>query len=230
MRCETLPHRLRKIAELIGTADTVADVGCDHGLLGAALLEDGRAKKVIASDISIASLQKARFLAEGRGLSGRMEFREGNGLSVLAPGEADVIVLAGMGGMLMADILRNGDETAKAAGKLVLLPHRNVYELRGFLCGNGYEIVTEGLAREQGRYYNVMHVQAGQSPPTGDFWLRVGNKLLENGDPLLRGYLEQEVKTTKSILHRAVQGKDTGDYCDSLVEDIRKMEDLLKCL
>jgi len=225
----TLPNRLKKIADFISHAATVADIGCDHGLLGAALLTEGRAKRVIACDISAASLQKARTLAGRLGL-GAMEFRAGDGLAVLEPGEADVIVVAGVGGMLIVDILRRGDAVARTAEKLILMPHRNAYDLRSYLYENGYNIKDEALAEEQGRYYNVICARRGKALEPDAFMLGVGRRLIEKKDPLLRGYLEKEIETGNKILKRALHGKENNDYCAAVELRIKKMEELLKCL
>ena len=73
----------------------LADIGCDHGLIAVSALEQGLVERVIATDISASSLAKARALAAQRNAAA-IEFRVGDGMRVLADGEADVVVIAGM--------------------------------------------------------------------------------------------------------------------------------------
>ena len=104
-RSVNITPRLRAALEMLVGFDTVADIGCDHGRLTAALLQKQICRRVIASDVSGPSLDKARSLIEHIGLSDRVSFREGDGCSVLLPGECDAIALLGMGGTLMVRIL-----------------------------------------------------------------------------------------------------------------------------
>jgi len=114
--------RLTKIFNCIKPSTAVADIGCDHGNLEAMLIRQNRAGRVIATDIKRKSLAKAVGLCRTLGIADLVDFRLGDGLSVLCPGEADTIVIAGMGGILIAEILKNGMETARTA-VLVLCPH-----------------------------------------------------------------------------------------------------------
>ena len=87
-----LTNRMEAILSLCCPAETAADIGCDHGQVAVELVLRGLAKTCIAADISAPSLEKARRRAEEWGLSGKVECRLGDGLSVLRPGEAQTIV------------------------------------------------------------------------------------------------------------------------------------------
>lgn len=108
--------RLNAIIELTGRSDTVADIGCDHGRLGAALLQCEKARHVIATDISAMSLEKGKRLAQKCGLGEKMSFFEGSGLEPLAREriKADTAVIAGMGGELIAEIMAAKPKSLKA--------------------------------------------------------------------------------------------------------------------
>ena len=93
-----LDERLTAAANLAAGGATVCDVGCDHGTLACYIVQTGRAERAIATDISAPSLKKAERLAEELGLTDLVETRVGDGLDPVADGEADVVVLAGMGG------------------------------------------------------------------------------------------------------------------------------------
>ena len=95
-----LRPRLSRALDMLRGSQTVADIGSDHGRLAVALLQQGAAERVIACDISAPSLEKARALCSRCGLGGRMDFRVADGLGGLRPGEADALVMAGMGGLV----------------------------------------------------------------------------------------------------------------------------------
>lgn len=225
-----LSNRLNTIIGMVEHAEVVADIGCDHGLVGKALLEQKRAKKVIACDISEKSLEKARKLAKENSLDATMAFRVGDGLSVIGAGEADVVVIAGMGGLQIMQILKERPKVAHAVPLMVLLPHRNEYELRRFLYEEGYRIKEEKLAFDTPRYYQIMSVCSGREEPREEFDFWVGKKLVNNKDVLLEGFLRQRIEKVEEIIGRASRGQGTEEYIKELWERKKKMEELMKCI
>ena len=99
-----LNDRLQIIAERLKDEKTMADIGTDHGFLPVFLLQSGQCDRVILADISVPSLAKAEencrryFTGEYEECAARAEFRAGDGLTVLKPGEVDAVVIAGVGG------------------------------------------------------------------------------------------------------------------------------------
>jgi tRNA (adenine22-N1)-methyltransferase len=224
-------ERLNEILSCIGNAGVVADIGCDHGKLEGMLLRSGRAQKVIATDISEKSLHKAVMACTGSVFEGRVEFRLGDGLAVLAPGEADVIVIAGMGGEQMADILKRGLTAARTA-KLVLCPHSHEGRLRRFLLENGYFILQESLAMEEGRYYQILCAghDGNAHSQKDDFFYEIGFKLLQSGHPLLRGFLESKLAKTNKIIANAARSdkENAAKQAKKLSAFAKRLEEQLK--
>ncbi len=145
-----MSDRLLSITEEIREGETVADIGTDHGLLPAFLLKEGISPRVILTDISPLSLEKAGKELERNGLlSGeRFSLRCGHGLSVLEPDEADAVVIAGMGGMLIASLMGEDPGKSRTFGKFILQPRRHTGRLRCFLWENHWLIKKEKFARE----------------------------------------------------------------------------------
>lgn len=141
---------------------TAADVGTDHAYVSVELIRSGRAKRVIASDVREGPLSSAASNIEKYGLSDKIETRLGSGLSVLSPGEADTIIIAGMGGELIEEIIRADEETARSS-RLILQPMNSQYELRKFLLSNSFRILKEDIECEGHRVYNVMIVESGKT-------------------------------------------------------------------
>ena len=161
---ERLSDRLRVIADYVRPGETVADIGTDHGLLPVELVRSGRCPRAVMTDISAGSLAKARLLGADYIAAGSLDAREGDGLKPLLPGEVDTVVLAGLGGNLMIDIL--GDDPEKAAGypRYILQPRKATGRLRCYLYEQGYAIAGERIADENGHLCEILSVVS----PGGD--------------------------------------------------------------
>lgn len=109
-----LTARLRHVAELVPVCHSMADIGTDHAYLPLFLLEAGKVQRAIASDIHRGPLERARTHLEGEGKGKEIELRLGGGLSPIKKGEVDGAVMAGMGGLMMRDILVADFEKAQA--------------------------------------------------------------------------------------------------------------------
>ena len=148
---------------MIKSDAVTADIGADHGKLSIALLQSGKTRHVLASDISEASLDKARALARSCGQTANIDFFVSPGLSHIMPGSVDSIVLAGMGGEQIADILEVHPEAARSAKQLVMQPMRGTAELRLYLHTHGYRTLDERIVLDAGRYYPLLC--AADGPP-----------------------------------------------------------------
>ncbi|MDD6735116.1 MAG: class I SAM-dependent methyltransferase [Clostridiales bacterium] len=139
------------------TGNAAADIGTDHGYIPIKLAEKGM--KVIATDINEGPLGAAQKNAEKYGAN--ISLRLGAGLEPLLPGEADCIIIAGMGGELIQNIISADLEIARHA-LLLLQPMNSQYELRNFLRENGFCIEYEDLAAEGHKIYNLFVVRSGE--------------------------------------------------------------------
>lgn len=151
-----LSRRLSAVAGFVTPGNRLADVGTDHGYVPIALCEQGRIPRAIALDVREGPLQAARRNIAAAGLLGQVETRLSDGLSALAPGEADTVLLAGMGGALMQRILKEGAPVLAGVRELVLQPQSEIPALRRFLRCAGYEIPQETVVKEDGKYYVVL--------------------------------------------------------------------------
>lgn len=199
-----LSQRLRAVADLAGNAEILADVGTDHGYIPVFLLNDGKIQRAIAMDINQGPLQRARVHIQQYDMEDRIETRLSDGLSELEPGEADTIVIAGMGGALMMRILSQGEETAHAAKQLVLQPQSEIFAFRCFLTTHGYEIKAENMVYEEGKFYSMMLVEHIKTP--AENWeftqieLKYGPLLIRQRHPVLKQYLQYQQKQKEHIL------------------------------
>lgn len=179
--------RLRAIASLVPEGCVcLADIGTDHGYIPVSLLLEGRIGRAVAADIGALPLDHARRTAAQYGAGDNLDFRLGDGLSVLKPGEADVIVIAGMGGDAVTGILAAAP-WSRAGPLLLLQPMSKAEVLRAWLPLNGYAVFHEELVQDKGVLYPILTVRGGEMPPASDAqaW---GGFLLEK-DPLWGLYI-----------------------------------------
>ena len=186
-----LGPRLRAIADLVPPdCRCLADIGTDHGYVPAALLLAGRVGRAVAADVGALPLDHARRTAARCGVEDRMDLRLGDGLSVLSPGEADVIVIVGMGGDTIAGILAAAP-WSRDGPLLLLQPMSRAHELRRWLPERGYEVRAETLVQDKGVLYPILSAAGGTMAPASEAqaW---GGFLLE-GDPLWGRYLSDRI-------------------------------------
>ena len=160
-----LTPRLRTAADLVPAGARLADIGTDHAYLPAALLLEGKIPYAIAADLRHGPLLRAKETAAEYGCRDRMGFRLCDGLKGIRPEETDAIVIAGMGGETIAQILAAAPWVRERNVPLVLQPMSSLPDLREWLFQNGYQIEEERLAREEDAIYVVMSVRAGEMAP-----------------------------------------------------------------
>ena len=159
-----LSKRLSIIADFVEEEAAVCDIGTDHGYLAIHLIESCKANRVIAVDINQRPLENARRNIEKFKVHG-IELRCCDGFSGIEKNEADTFIIAGMGGEVIAGIIKRGADIAKDGNiRLILQPTTSPEALRRFLYDSGYEILKETAVTENGKIYSVMLVSYSAIP------------------------------------------------------------------
>lgn len=150
-----LSKRLTAIAERIPIGASVADIGTDHAYLPIYLRLAGKVRRMIACDVNKGPLLcAARNIAEST--AREIELRLGDGLSVVMPEEVDTVVIAGMGGEIIADIIAGAPWIKIEKTRLILQPMTSGEDLRRFLSAEGFAILEEFAVADAGRVYAVI--------------------------------------------------------------------------
>lgn len=221
-----LDPRLLMIAQMVGQCECCADIGCDHGRLGAFLLQTGKCKALQLTDISAPSLNKARALMDNLNLADRVRFAVGDGLQALA-GTPDVIVIAGMGGATIAQILESGRERLGGA-RLVLQPNVAAPQLRRTLCGVDYAVTDEQVVQDGRRCYVVIQAEPGKADYSPK-QLIIGPVLLERMPRALEPYAAFRLRVAKKALAGALASEDDSQRTP-LEREIALWEEVWSCL
>ena len=238
-----LSSRLKQIARMVEPGSVVADIGTDHGQLMVYLAQQGKIQRGYACDINEKPLNKARQIIADCGFQDRITCIQASGLDGLEPGDADTVVIAGMGGDLTARILQAAPWIRQYRTRLLLQPMTKPDHLREYLCREGFclelenavisgkfvytvfSAVSDGIVRELSlpeRY--IGRVLAGDSPDTDRYLMRIRRNLLgriagidrsRNGDPQRRAEYETVVNYLEKTLEE--RGYDV-DRLDDLWE------------
>jgi tRNA (adenine22-N1)-methyltransferase len=219
-----LTPRLRLLADWVPSGARLADVGTDHAYLPVWLRLHGRVASAIACDLREGPLARARETGRIWGADG-VDYRLGNGLTVVSPEEADTVVIAGMGGENIAAILARAPWTAGGDHTLLLQPQTRAEVLRAFLAENGYAIRREALVEDRGVLYPVMEAGAGEMSLTlGQ--LHGGAALLR--DPLGDRYIIEKIirlQTAVAGLNRSGGGQEKADRLREIITALLSMRE-----
>ena len=198
-----LSTRLENIVNLCDNVKCIADIGCDHGYVSAELILSNKCVKVIATDISPRSLDKAIKFCDSLNINSYISFREGDGFNVIY--KADKVkqaVISGMGGMEIINILQNNP--FKKLKNFVLQPMRDTIKLREYLVENKFKIVYDYLVFEDGIFYNVIKVKKGKTDLT-PLEMYFGKDNFDFNTQIFKEYLLSE-KQKLHIINKKIDG------------------------
>ncbi|MGN1381986.1 MAG: tRNA (adenine(22)-N(1))-methyltransferase [Eubacterium sp.] len=246
--------RLQTIMDEVTGGAVMADIGTDHAYLPIRLQKEGICPHVILCDVSRGSLKKAEKDWKAELPDAEPDLRLGDGLQVLKAGEAGSIVMAGIGGILIADILEYDLEKARTFPRFILQPRSNPGYLRWRLDCCGFQIVHERIAPEGRRLCEILVVSPlsegtkntagngilqGDSPAVKMPGLHAFQSLepevqaeysypdsLASGEPYMREYLEKELLKQEKILQN--QKKSESSDSSETEAAVRRLQSLLE--
>ena len=249
-----LSERLKVIADQVIPGQVVVDVGTDHAYLPIFLVQQKICPRVIGVEVNPGPLRSAELQVQAAGLTPRIDIRAGNGLQAIQVGEAQIAVVAGMGGKTICEILEASPAVTASLTRLILQPMGAIRRVRAWLRQNAWKIVREELMLEDELFYLVL--VAEPQPPkdpvllpashcetedlalsTADDWdtedLEVGEFLLERRHPLLPRYLKQQIEREQRVLNQLNRSKDSKlnekrEKLQNRIERFREMINQLK--
>lgn len=246
-----LPKRLETIIERMPASGCIADIGCDHAYVAIEAVRRGKAARALACDVRKGPLQQAAEHILCAGLAGKIETRLSDGLEKVAPGEADCVIIAGMGGPLMERILQ---ERLADFGHFVLSPQSEIPHFRRFLLAEGMQIDEETMLIDEGKYYVILNVSRradtteasmdavrhivpgktgtgtvhSEAAPADPMYVTeedflYGGRLLRRLDPVLKSFLEKEKTRYEGILGQtdSAEVRTAYQHCMNALEAYR---------
>ena len=223
-----LSKRMSALASLVTEGSRLADIGTDHGYIPIALVQTGKIPSALAMDVGKGPLSRAREHIHSQGLDTYIETRLSDGLTELHEGEADTVLIAGMGGMLMKRILEGGGHCLPSVKELILQPQSEIHLVRKFLAEHGYQITDEDIVLEDGKYYPMMRAVHGSMELTERGQLEYGNPVLQRSPSVLRSYLCTEQWKIDVILKNLVdKGQESSERYVELLDKRSRIVDML---
>ncbi len=232
-------NRMELMSSMVSKGERIGDIGTDHGLLPLKLWCEGTSPLVIMSDMSEQSLNKAKFnfseVTENMKLretsktenseidfeycAKEFDFRVGDGLKVFENGEVDTIIIAGMGGRLIANILEEDLTKSKSFSKYILQPRNGTHKLRQFVTSSNFMIVEEALV-EEGKYIcEILCIKPATNNEKQDYridlnmdeenilWeLPIAHKIIN--EHLLKDFITRKINKKEIVLDKLKESKN----------------------
>ena len=229
-----LSKRLEAVASYIPKGSILADIGSDHGYLPCYAYLQGMIEKGIAGEVVEGPFQSAVQQVRKTELDHAIEVRKGDGLEVISPNEVTCITIAGMGGTLIQSILEKGKEKLAGVQTLILQPNIGAKKIREWLLENGWELIAEQILLEDGRIYEILVAERGESQKPYTFnkgaYLLVGPFLAkEKNDVFVQKWTHELAHWEKIVAQLEVAAKTEANEAKmkELGENIRFVEEVL---
>lgn len=180
--------RLNSLAAMVDNGDRIADIGTDHAYLPIELIKSGKITYAIASDIAKGPLDNAKKDVQEASLENQIDIRLGAGLSTVSDqDQIDTVIIAGMGGKLITQILDDAWQKKLRLKSLVLEPNVGECGVRKWLTEHSYKITAEQIIAESGHIYELIKAIKSQKKSNlsaaelyfGPFLLREKNNIFK---------------------------------------------------
>ncbi len=214
-----LDNRLRLCAEFVRPDSRPADIGTDHAYLPVWLCRNGICPSAIAADINPEPLKRGRETVVQAGMSGVVELRLSDGLSAIGEGEADDIIIAGMGGELIAKIIADCPYAKRGDLRFILQPMTRSEALIKYLCSEGFEIIRQDCCEASGKVYTVLCVSfSGKPQPCGELFPYTG-RLKPAENEMHRRFIEKNISRLRKMAAGDEKYKAIADRLEALCDN-----------
>lgn len=221
--------RLETIVHLARNSELVADIGCDHGQVGVELLKSTCVKHIISTDISEKCLKKSEFLFTSAGFKSKYDGRVGDGLKTLENGEVDTIIIAGMGGDLIKEIVTYDRAKTLSFKNFIVQPMTNPDVVRKTFYELGFGIEKDLIIIEGNKYYFLMKFSNSISRKFEEDWFYTSS-LLRDSIETYREYLKFNLNKNNAIIAEIKQNSSekSDSRVDELIKNNEKLLDILE--
>lgn len=172
--------RLQAIAKYVNDNSSVIDVGCDHALLSIYLVSSKKNINCIASDLKQGPLNQAVKNISKYCLNDKIKIKLGYGIETIEKG-TDTIVISGMGGSTIVDILYKDVKKLNNVRQIILSPNNDFYKVRKKVSQIGFKITKEEIIKDNNKFYPIIVFERGKRKLTKEE-LFCGCNVLSNND------------------------------------------------
>ncbi|QMU07581.1 tRNA (adenine(22)-N(1))-methyltransferase [Levilactobacillus suantsaii] len=209
MDADHLSQRLATVAKYVPEGSRLADIGTDHAYLPVNLLKRGLIAGGVAGEVVRGPFENAQHEIKREGFTAQLTARLANGLQAIeATDHIDTVVIAGMGGTLITQILTQDYARLAGVQRLILQPNVGAHLVRQFLMTHGFKLVAEEILAEDGHIYEVLVADRTTTPVTytADD-LRFGPFLLAAPNAAFVAKWTHEAERTQAVLQQMQAAK-----------------------
>lgn len=217
-----ISNRLKLIASFVDDNSYVIDVGCDHALLDIFLVQNKLNVKTIASDVNKGPLDSAKKNIQDYKLEDKIEVKLGDGIRTIND-LVDTIVISGLGGETIIDILKEDISRLKNIKTLILSPHSDIYQVRKEVTNLGYKIVDELFIYDQKKPYVIIKFIKGKEKYSDDEMF-FGPIILKEKNASFYKYYQDLIIKNKEVLKKI---PNDNMIKEKLEREIEKIENIL---
>lgn len=226
-----LSKRLQAVYQMVDANTRVADIGSDHAYLPVELIEEKVANYAIAGEVAKGPMSRSKEDVEKFGLSDKIDVRLGDGLAVIKADDLiDTVVIAGMGGILIQNILTNATEEQLSHVKtLVLQPNIGEPLVRRWLVENNFKIIDEDIVEEDHHVYEIIKAEKVTEPVTlTDAEFLMGPVLIQKKTPTFVAKWEHKLNGYhKAVANMGHAKKIDQAKIDVMNQNIKYIEGIL---
>lgn len=198
-----LSTRLQAIAQFVPRGSRVIDVGTDHAYIPIYLVEEGLAVSCLATDINKGPLEKAAKNIAAHGLE-QVSLMQTNGVHGITCDAGDILMISGMGGYLIIDILSRGQALVQNMKKMILQPQQDVDAVRRYLHQIGFCIEQEAFVNDEDKYYTVLSAVPGIEHYEKEYEYLYGKYLIREKNAILKEWVEMKLGKQEGIYQALV--------------------------
>ena len=230
MELTTLLKRLSRVVGMIIVGEDVADIGADHAQLSLFIVENQLVRRVVIGELGDGPFHRAQEAVAASERADLIEVRQGDGLQVLNEGEVSTVVIAGMGGDTICDIMRHDRRKAESMKRFVFQPMSKYGSLRSLLLHWGWIILEEDVVYENEHFYLLLSAQPSNAVYSlTDLEMEIGVGILcadtETKRRFLKYYLKKYRKMYKGL--RESKSAEKQQEADALHQQIKELEGIL---
>lgn len=209
-----ISERLKTVASFLPKHACFADIGSDHAYLPCYVCLADETASAIAGEVNDGPYLSAKKTVQEFALDNRIKVRKGNGLQVIEVKEVNQVVIAGMGGSLIASILENGKEKLQGVETLILQPNVDAKAIRLWLEQNDFDLTAEKIVEEGKHIYEILMAEKKQSKEPqslNEKELLFGPWLLKEKSLPFKKKWSRELKNTERILEEMQKAKEINE-------------------
>ena len=227
MNAKNLSERLRLVASFTETGTVLADIGSDHAYLPCWLIQNGRISRAIAGEVVKGPFESAKRNVAKEGLTDQITVRLANGLQAILPEDGvETVTIAGMGGSLIASILKSDSKRLSGVKRIIVQPNIHAMAIREWAVDNSWMIVEETILKEDNKIYEILVLERGEQSYTSEELL-MGPILLQQRSAVFQEKWQGELKEIERVINVLTQSAQSEE-AKSKRQQLKEAKDMIE--